>query len=106
MASTLPQEGGSERGSPDVALADEDAGVVDALGESNLEDLRLEAAFEEVLERQAEHVIQLHLRLVKHADADETAQQGVAWTTQTGGGRGRADRRTDRRADRRTDRRR
>ena len=34
---------------PDVALADEDTGVVDGLGQPKLEHLRLQAAIEEVL---------------------------------------------------------
>ena len=40
---------GGNMDSPDVSLADEDAGVVDALGESHLEDLSLEASLQEVL---------------------------------------------------------
>ena len=62
----------------DVALADQDAGVVDRLGEARLEDLGLEAALEEVLDLQGKHVIEAHALLVEHTDADEAADEGVS----------------------------
>jgi len=62
----------------DVALADEDAGVVDGLGEAELVHACLEAALQKVLHLEGEHVIELHARLVEHADADETANEGIA----------------------------
>merc|ERR1719435_804474 len=62
----------------DVALADEDARVVDGLGQPQLEDLRLQAPLQEVLQPQTQHVIQLHLALVQHANAHEAPQHGVA----------------------------
>ncbi len=40
--------------------------------------LRLEPPLEEVLDLEAEHVIELHPGLVEHPDADETAEEGVA----------------------------
>ena len=60
-----------------MPLPDEDAGVVDALGEPQLEDLCLEATLHEVLDTQTEHVIQLHLGLIQHADTDQTTQECV-----------------------------
>ena len=40
--------------------------------------LGLQATLKEVLHAQAQHVIQLHLVLGQHANADQTTQQGVA----------------------------
>lgn len=62
-----------------MLLADEDASVVDGLGESQLEHLGLEATLEEVLDAQAEHVIELHLLLAEHADAHQASQKRVAF---------------------------
>ena len=61
-----------------MSLADEDAGVVDGLGQADVEDLRLETPLQEVLDLEAEHVVELHLGLVQHADADQASEQGVA----------------------------
>ena len=61
-----------------MPLPDEDAGVVDGLGQTQLEDLRLEAALQEVLLTKTQHVIQLHLVLVQHTDTHQATQQGVA----------------------------
>lgn len=63
----------------DVSLLDQDAGVVDGLGEAELVDAGLEAALQEVLDLEGEHVIELHAGLVEHADADETSNEGVAF---------------------------
>lgn len=62
---------GSTWDAPDVALADEDASVVDRLGEAALEDLGLEAALEEVLDLEGEDVVEAHALLVEDADADQ-----------------------------------
>lgn len=61
----------------DVALADEDTGVVDRLGEAELPHEGLEAALEEVLDLEGKDVIELHAGLVEDTDAHETANQGV-----------------------------
>ncbi len=61
-----------------MSLADEDAGVVDGLGQADVEHLRLETPLQEVLDLEAEHVVELHLGLVEDADADEASEQGVA----------------------------
>lgn len=63
----------------DVALADEDTGVVDGLGETELVDTSLETTLKEILDLQGEHVIELHAGLVEHTDTHETANQGVAF---------------------------
>lgn len=57
---------------------------MNGLGQSQLEDLRLQATLEEVLDLQTEHVIELHARLVQHTDADQTTQQRVTWKRRTG----------------------
>lgn len=63
----------------DVALADENTGMVDRLGETELVDTSLQATLKEILDLQGEHVIELHAGLVEHTDTHETANQGVAF---------------------------
>ena len=63
----------------DVALADEDTGVVNRLGEAQLVNQGLEAALQEILNLEGQHVIQLHTRLVEHTDADQAANEGIAF---------------------------
>lgn len=63
----------------DVALADQDTGVVDGLGQTELVDTGLQTALEEILDLQGQDVIELHAALVEHTDTDETANQGVAF---------------------------
>ena len=60
-----------------MPLADENTGVVDALGESTLEDLGLQSSLQEIFDFQSQHVIQPHAALVEHTDADKTTDQGV-----------------------------
>jgi len=60
-----------------VTLADQHAGVMDGLGQSQLEHLRLQTALQEVLDLQTQHVIELHAGLVQDTDTDQTTQQGV-----------------------------
>ncbi len=54
---------------PNMTFLDQNAGVVDGFGESELEDLRLEATLQEVLDTETEHVIELHLVLRQHTDS-------------------------------------
>lgn len=61
-----------------MALADQHTGMMDGLGQAQLEDLGLQAPLQEVLDLQAQDVIQLHLALIQHPDADESPQQGIA----------------------------
>lgn len=63
----------------DVALADQDTGVVDGLGETELVDTGLETALKEILDLQGQDVIELHAALVEDTDTDETANQGIAF---------------------------
>jgi hypothetical protein len=60
-----------------VTLADQDTGVVDRLGETELVDAGLEAALQEVLDLEGQDVIELHAGLVEDTDTDETADEGV-----------------------------
>ena len=62
----------------DVSLLDEDASVVDGLGQSLLEDLGLQAALEELLGGQLEDVIQLLLLLVKKTVTRHTAKKSLS----------------------------
>ena len=62
-----------------MSLADEDTGVVDGLGETELVDAGLETALQEIFSLQGQHVIELHAGLVEHTDTDETANEGVAF---------------------------
>ena len=62
---------------PDVTLADEDTGVVDGLGETELVDTGLETTLQEILNLQSQHVIETHAGLIEHTDTDETTNQGV-----------------------------
>lgn len=62
----------------DVTLTDQDAGVVNGLGKTELVDAGLEAALQEILDLQGQHVIELHARLVEDTDADKTANQGIS----------------------------
>lgn len=64
---------------PNVSLSDEDAGMMDGLGETSLEHLGLEAALQEVLNLKAQHVIKLHLLLVQHSDPHETTEKCITW---------------------------
>lgn len=61
----------------DVALLDQDTGVVDGLGEAKLVHAGLETALKEILDLQGKNVIELHAGLVEDTDAHETADQGV-----------------------------
>lgn len=52
--------------------------MMEGLGQSQLEDLGLQATLQEVLDLEAQHVIELHAGLVQHSDADQTTQQRVS----------------------------
>jgi len=68
----------------DVTLADEHAGVVDGLGESELEDLGLETAFQEVFDLQAEDEIELHVLFVQDTDPDQTPEECISFEQPAG----------------------
>jgi hypothetical protein len=64
---------------PNMALADENTSVVDGLGQTELVDTSLKTALQEILDLEGKHVIELHARFVEHTDADETANEGIAF---------------------------
>ena len=61
----------------DVPLPDQNTSVVNALGQTALEDLSLQAALQEIFDLEGQHVIETHAALVEHTNANETANQGV-----------------------------
>lgn len=63
----------------DVALTDQDTGVVDGLGKTELVDTGLETTLQEILDLQGQDVIELHARLVEDTDTYETANEGVSF---------------------------
>ena len=63
---------------PDVTLTDEDTGVVDGLGKTELVDASLQATLQEVLDLQGKDVIELHAALVEDTDTDQTANESIA----------------------------
>jgi len=63
----------------DVTLTDQDTGVVDRLGKTELVDTGLETTLQEVLNLQGQDVIELHAGLVEDTDTDETANESIAF---------------------------
>ncbi len=63
----------------DVALLDEDTGVVDGFCETELVDTSLETALKEIFDFEGKHVIELHAGFVEDSNTDETANQGIAF---------------------------
>lgn len=63
----------------DVALLDQDTGVVDGLGKAKLVDTGLETTLQEVLDTEGQDVIELHAGLIEHTDTDQTANQSVTF---------------------------
>uniref|UniRef100_A0A8W7PQG4 Uncharacterized protein n=1 Tax=Anopheles coluzzii TaxID=1518534 RepID=A0A8W7PQG4_ANOCL len=59
-----------------IQTDDERRNVHDLLADT-LEHLGLQTALKEILNSQAEHVIELHAGLIQHTDANQTTQQGV-----------------------------
>jgi hypothetical protein len=62
-----------------VALTDQDTGMVDGLGETELVDAGLKTALQEIIRLQGQDVIELHAGLVEHTDTDETANEGISF---------------------------
>ena len=61
-----------------MTLTDEDTGVVDGLGKTELVDASLQATLQEVLDLQGKDVIELHAALVEDTDTDQTANESIA----------------------------
>lgn len=62
-----------------MTLLDQDTGVVDRLGETELVDTGLETALQEVLNTEGQDVIELHARLVEYTNPHQTANQGITF---------------------------
>lgn len=62
-----------------MALTNEDSGMMDRLGEAELIDTSLETALKEILDLQGKDVIKLHTRLIEHTDTNKTANEGIAF---------------------------
>ena len=62
----------------DVSLLDENTGVVNRLGEPELEHLGLEPALHEVLGLESQHVVELHLVLGQDPGPHQAAEQRIA----------------------------
>lgn len=80
----LGLESNHERGNVDNLLADsnvslrnENSGVVDGLGQTQLEHLGLQSSLQEVLGRQSQHVIELHSVLGKNTESNQSSDQSV-----------------------------
>lgn len=68
----------------DVSLTDEDTGVVDGLGETELVDTGLQTTLQEILNLQGQHVIELHAGFVENTNTDETANEGISFEESLG----------------------
>lgn len=66
-------------GIPNVALLDQDTGVVNGLGKTELVDASLQTALQEVFDLEGQDVIELHAGFVKHTDPDKTADERIAF---------------------------
>lgn len=62
-----------------MTLLDQDTGVVDGLGKTELVDASLKTTLQEVLNAEGQDVIELHARLIEDTDADQTANQSVTF---------------------------
>ena len=63
----------------DVSLSDENAGVVNGLGELSLLDLGLETSLKELGGGQTEHIIELSLGVLKESEAHHTSDEGLTY---------------------------
>ena len=61
-----------------MTLTDEDTGVVDGLGKTELVDASLKTTLQEVLDLKGKDVIELHAGLVEDTDTDQTANESIA----------------------------
>ena len=58
--------------------------MMNGLGQSKLEDLRLQMSFQEILAFEARNVIQLHSVFVKDSNTDQTTPKCVTFEEMTG----------------------
>jgi hypothetical protein len=62
----------------DVSLTDENTGMVDRLGETELVDARLQTTLQEILNLKGQHVIELHAGFIEHPNSDQSANQCIS----------------------------
>lgn len=62
-----------------MVLADENASVMDGLGESKFEDLGLKTSLQEIFNAKTENVIELHTILSQNSDTDKTTEKGISF---------------------------
>lgn len=67
-----------------MPLADQNTGMMDALGKSKLEDLRLQPPLQEIFNLQTQDVIQLHLTLVQYTNPHQAPEQSITCKNHTG----------------------
>lgn len=67
-----------------VALDDQNSGVVNRLGKTGLEHLGLQTSLQKVLDLEGEHVIETHAGFVEHTDSDQTSDNGVTFEQSLG----------------------
>ena len=61
-----------------MSLADQDAGVVDAVGNLSLHDESLESAFHKLANGETEDIIELSLSVLKETKADHAANESLS----------------------------
>jgi len=62
-----------------MSLSNQNSGVMDALGQTQLEHLRLQATLHEVLYFKTQDEIKLHLSLVQDTNTYKTSQKGISF---------------------------
>lgn len=67
----------------DVAVADEDTGVVNRLGVTSLEDTSLETTFQKLVQVQTQDQIELLFIFGEDTETSQTAQQGTTFEETT-----------------------
>lgn len=68
----------------DVTLTDQDTGVVNGLGETELVDTGLQTTLQEILNLQGQNVIELHAGFIEDTDTNETSNEGVTFEESLG----------------------
>lgn len=63
----------------DVSLLDQDTGVVNGLGETELVDTGLKSSLQEIFDLEGQDVIELHAGFIEDTDSDETSNQSVTF---------------------------
>jgi hypothetical protein len=64
---------------PNVTLLDQNTGVMDGLGKTELVDTSLKTTLQEILNLQSQHVIELHAGLIEHTHTNETTDKGISF---------------------------